>query len=631
MILKRVVVQNFLSFRDRLAIDLDRSITILLGSNDHGKSNLLAALVHLNDEVPITQDECNWDDLGGPALSFELELTAPEFEKWAAAVGQAILEIQEDKARISSGAIAPDASPSDPHQPPIRINLRGPGAVPASPKRSRRRWTPVETPPGLLNPSLAALTLSRTGVDSPLMIAGVPVFSLPQAIVEFLEESVPRVELFGITAGEFRDAATAESISHESLESLQGVFFCAGLDPRNCDWVFKQDDKTIKALDLASERLSTNLNKLWAQGSGLTFQLRHQGQEVHFLVDDPSIRTRKARMSKRSEGATQFFRISMMLYARRSKNPANSFIYLFDEPGVYLHPQGQRDLMQVFERVADGSQLVYSTHSLFMLNQNFPQRHRLIYKDKDGTKVDQKPYRQNWKLATDALGVYLTSNILFATKILLVEGDSDPIYIYELFRQLNAFGQIDVDLNSLGIMSFSDYQNLRFLIQVFRRSPSDSGIAVLSDGDATGKGILKRIDDLASAENVTLLELRDSCSIENYCLFIPEFLAAVEKAVLNAYSAEKKVAPNDLATKIGTSWGAYAEAKITAGRWFKELGRELLGDEVSKVVLARNYVEVCRESKDSNPDPKQLKQAIELCQTITKALLLPPVRGFAAD
>jgi predicted ATP-dependent endonuclease of OLD family len=71
---------------------------------------------------------------------------------------------------------------------------------------------------------------------------------------------------------------------------------------------------------------------------------------------------------------------------------------------------------------------------LFLLNQNFPERHRLIAKDESGTKVDQKPYRQNWKFATDALGVYLTSNILFSNKVLLVEGDSDPMYLYELFR-----------------------------------------------------------------------------------------------------------------------------------------------------------------------------------------------------
>ncbi len=87
----------------------------------------------------------------------------------------------------------------------------------------------------------------------------------------------------------------------------------------------------------------------------------------------------------------------MVLHARRKKNPANSYIYVFDEPGVFLHQKGQKDLLSVFEQLAQATQIVYATHSLFMLNQNFPERHRLITKSKDTTLVDSKPYRANWR------------------------------------------------------------------------------------------------------------------------------------------------------------------------------------------------------------------------------------------
>ena len=176
----------------------------------------------------------------------------------------------------------------------------------------------------------------------------------------------------------------------------------------NCGDLFTQNDTTTRALDNASKQLDTNLRRLWGQGTELHFLLRHHGSAIEFLADDPAVVKRVARMSKRSDGVTQFFRISMVLHARRMKNPANSYIYLFDEPGVFLHPQGQKDLLQVLEQLGEQSQIIYTTHSLFMLNQNFPERHRLVYKDKEGTKIDQKPYQANWKLATDALGVFLT-------------------------------------------------------------------------------------------------------------------------------------------------------------------------------------------------------------------------------
>lgn len=161
-------------------------------------------------------------------------------------------------------------------------------------------------------------------------------------------------------------------------------------------------------------------------------------------------------MSKRSAGVTQFFKLSMVLHARRTKHPANSYIFLFDEPGIYLHPKGQKHLMQVFEELSSASQIVYATHSLFLLNQNHPERHRLIVRDSAGTIIDQKPYRANWRLATDALGVQLTANILFSPAVLLDEGDSDPLYLYELFRKFNRTADIDADANMLGVFSYGE-------------------------------------------------------------------------------------------------------------------------------------------------------------------------------
>ena len=122
-------------------------------------------------------------------------------------------------------------------------------------------------------------------------------------------------------------------------------------------------------------------------------------------------------------------------------------------------------MLSVFEQLAQGTQIVYATHSLFMLNQNFPERHRLITRTDKSTIVDSKPYRANWKYAVDALGVRLTANILFSPNILLVEGDSDPIYLYELLRLLNHLRETDGDANLLGIMSYGDLPNLRFLMQ----------------------------------------------------------------------------------------------------------------------------------------------------------------------
>jgi predicted ATP-dependent endonuclease of OLD family len=658
MLLKRAEIANFLSVKGKLPVDFDRKVSVFLGSNDHGKSNILTALQHLNDDTPILEDEVNWDADGDASISFVFQLTGDEAKEWKDIVDKLLKEVHE--RAVAKSESTPSSEPvtdvpdtedaeSDAPAPPTTAAKTAKKTVPAE----KPRLLPEELPPSLLIAGANTVTLTRTGIGKPLQLDGVELSALPETLEAFINDYKPRVELFKAMTGTLQDAATATDIETDEFEFLQGVFFYAGLDPRDCAKVFTRTDKTIRDLQNASKTLDRNLRQLWGQGTDLHFHLSHKGNEkanaIEFLADDPSIQSQVARMSKRSSGVTQFFTVSMILNARRNKFQANSYLYLFDEPGVYLHPQGQRDLLQVFEKLADENQIVYATHSLFLLNQNFPERHRLVFKDKDGTKIDQKPYQQNWKRATDALGVYLTSNILFSNKVLLVEGDSDPIYIYELFRQLNNTRDLDVDLNLLGVMSFYNYQNLRFLLQVFKTEANDTNVLVLVDGDASGRATVQQTNELCRKSEVQLIKLTDGRSIEDYCLFEDQFLAAVALTIRNAGEVEGTAIPAGLDDLIRKSWDLHRAGKgksekkdkpekgeepkevrrekVTTGKWFKEVTKELINDEASKVVLARNYVQLCREIKDIAVKKDRAKDAIALCRDIATKLGIPGLRA----
>jgi predicted ATP-dependent endonuclease of OLD family len=654
MLLKRIEITDFMSVKGKLPIDFDGKVTVLLGSNDHGKSNILVALQHLNSETPILEEEVNWDATGSPSLTFSFELTSEDATEWKTIVDKLAAEIKERATKASeteSGQeVQEETEPKPQGVPPAwaaTLKAKKTAAV------VHERRAAEELPSALLNPSATNITLTRIGVGTPMQIEGVDISELPEEIESFIDAHRPRVELFRAMTGSLQDAATADDIETDEFEFLQGVFFYAGLDPRDCSKVFTRTDRTIRELQNASRTLDKNLRELWGQGTDLHFHLSHKGSDkanaIEFLADDPSIQSQVARMSKRSAGVTQFFTVSMILNARRNKFPANSYIYLFDEPGVYLHPQGQRDLLQVFEKLADENQIIYATHSLFLLNQNFPERHRLVYKDKEGTKIDQKPYQQNWKRATDSLGVYLTSNILFSNKVLLVEGDSDPLYVYELFRQLNKLEEVDADLNLLGVMSFYNYQNLRFLLQLFKRDAKDTSVLVLVDGDGAGRAMAQQVSELCKRLDAQLLKLSDARSIEDYCLHEDQFLAAVGVTLRNACEVEEKPVPAGLDDLIKKNWDLHKSGKakpekkdktekvddgketkkekISTGRWFKDVARDLINDEASKVVLARNYAELCRETKDLQPKKDRLRDAKALCQEIASKLTIPAVRA----
>ena len=556
MFVTQMQITNYLSVRGTIKMDLDRKVSVLLGSNDHGKSNLLTALRHLNPDEEITSEQVNWDSAeDSTVLEFTLALSDAESDE----LSQIVEGMNVDPDAVDVEETKPNEEVAQPEESVSSTEEVNPPPTPATSngtvKPTKETYDLIDSFDGKFD----TICLTRSP-DSGLLLHGYTLASLPRLLSEFLESRLPRVELFKSVSGNLQDTVTADELTTQEFEFIQGVFFYADIDPMKAKNLFAQTDRNVRRLDQASEILDGNLRELWGQGTNLHFKLQHKHESIDFMVDDPAIQNRVARMSTRSDGVTQFFRVAMVLNARRNKNPANSYIYLFDEPGVYLHPQGQMDLIRVFERLADDTQIVYATHSLFMLNRNFPERHRLIYKDDEGTKIDQKPYRANWKLATDALGVFLSSNILFSSRVLLVEGDSDPMYMYELFRQLNKVNEIDGDSNSLAVMSFGDTKNLRFLLQQFRTGNAQRAVTLLVDGDEMGTNMLKAVKELCKRVGVESIEWSKNNSIEDLCIE-GTFLEAVEQTLMDAAEAMGKKMPMNATEKINTSWGEFSKEK----------------------------------------------------------------------
>ena len=752
MLLSKAVVRNYLSVNGTCELPIDPRVSVLLGANDHGKSNLLRSLEHLNLDRPITSELQNWD-AKGPRIDYLFTLANEEVDEIEAIVkasqdrylqetereyleNQALLALAREEeqeaaraaeaevreaerleaekqaaANVSSTALTNPVSAAAPQvnsivaaavsaatsvQNPTPNSITSSAVVPTPLAQSSttssllaiddddapasdadweegasfltaREAKEIYKACNAFAKSLSAgpLMLTRDGVDAPLTVHGIAIDDMPDAVTAFLKKNIPRVELFRSFSGELQDSVTAEQIATPEAEFLQGIFFYAGIDPLNCQDLFEQTDETDKHLEDASQQLDRELRGLWAQGVDLNlhFQLRHFGNSIELLAKDPAVKKRHARMSKRSAGVTQFFRLSMVLHARRQKNPANSYIYVFDEPGVFLHPKGQKDLLAVFEQLAEDTQIVYATHSLFMLNQNYPERHRLITRNDSTTIVDSKPYKANWRMAVDALGVRLTSNILFSPNILLVEGDSDPLYIFELFRALNRLGRIDADANLLGVVSYSDLPNLRFLLQMFRSESNERLVTVLFDGDNAGKTYQKQVSALCKKLSVEALSLDAGSAIEDYCLYPDLFLKAVEETLKMSYEATGKAIPTDLPKQVKDSLESFMEKKarfasagqkarkqaedqaddaqangkiedpadLNTGRWFKDWTESILEGGSSKVALARNYAQLARDrDPGTGLDDKRAQKAEALLHAVATNLKLPSLKAKKA-
>ena len=185
---------------------------------------------------------------------------------------------------------------------------------------------------------------------------------------------------------------------------MQGVFRLAGIWESRERLLGGNTRRNQDELRDASERLTSRVRENWTQGKDLEFFLEYVASDIRLTVKDKA-KTVTA-VSERSNGLTAYFAMRMLLVARTDQASPNGYIFMFDEPGLNLHPKGQVDLQNVFEDIARTNQIIYSTHSVFLINKNYPERNHLVYKNEHGSNIDNKPFVGGWAKVKEHLGLY---------------------------------------------------------------------------------------------------------------------------------------------------------------------------------------------------------------------------------
>jgi energy-coupling factor transporter ATP-binding protein EcfA2 len=113
-------------------------------------------------------------------------------------------------------------------------------------------------------------------------------------------------------------------------------------------------------------------------------------------------------------------------------------ILLLDEPGLSLHPLAQRDLSAFFEGLAATNQIIYTTHSPFLVDADMLDRARKVYMDADGStkasadlrRGDEDPRKSGATYAIySALNMNIAESMLYGCSPVIVEGPSDQHYL----------------------------------------------------------------------------------------------------------------------------------------------------------------------------------------------------------
>ncbi|MFC1588578.1 ATP-dependent endonuclease, partial [Planctomycetota bacterium] len=211
-----------------------------------------------------------------------------------------------------------------------------------------------------------------------------------------------------------------------------------------------------------------NLSRYWQQDESFSLTIDYKDGMLYFDIHDKT--GSKYTFSERSSGLKYFLSYYIQSKAIQMSILNKNSIILMDEPDSFLSVLGQRNLLSIFESLVendseDGCQLIYTTHSPFLINKNFPRRICLVRKGdgEEGTQHIRSAYKKRYEPIRSALGVDCAQTLFMGESNILVEGAVDQYFIGEFIRYFskpdNIFQLLDlntVTLVNAGCASYID-------------------------------------------------------------------------------------------------------------------------------------------------------------------------------
>lgn len=177
-----------------------------------------------------------------------------------------------------------------------------------------------------------------------------------------------------------------------------------------------------------------NFKRWWSQDSDFEIEVKARERELALVIRDRT--TASYSFDERSQGLRYFLSYFVQLTAHRQGLASNE-IMLLDEPDAYLSSLGQQDLLRVLEDYANPEseaprhQVVYVTHSPFLIDRNAGQRIRVLDKgsEDEGTRVVRDATQNHYEPLRTSLGAAVAETAFIGGANLFVEGMGDQILI----------------------------------------------------------------------------------------------------------------------------------------------------------------------------------------------------------
>jgi predicted ATP-dependent endonuclease of OLD family len=220
-------------------------------------------------------------------------------------------------------------------------------------------------------------------------------------------------------------------------------------------------ERRKRELENVANVLTDDVNIYWTQNPDLrvepdiTTRTESRPDGQHAVLDEMKLRIRDNRhsltlpFSEHSAGFQWFFSFLSAFSEYERKDPP--VVILLDEPAVGLHARAQADFLRfIEERLTKRSQVIYTTHSPFMVQPGKLERVRLVEdrgKEAGSVVTNDVLTRDRDTLfpLQGALGYDLVQHLFVAENNLVVEGTSDYAYLKLISDFLSGKGRTSLD------------------------------------------------------------------------------------------------------------------------------------------------------------------------------------------
>jgi len=494
-----------------VTVPLERDITTVVGGNESGKSQLLLALKCALTGSGIRRgDFCRYSTL----FAVDKGMRHPDF-------GLTVRELADaEQAMLRTAAGIPEDSAFD----ECRIFYVGNESMTVY-VPSGEDWAGHEVAdaqavfsllptffvidskvplPDAVPISFLATGETDSGVSRKRKRSGLQAVLRSAGTAETLAAAVPAIAAALSPASAESDDAPALALAARLLLEVAGIDRSAFAELQEALDEDKQGyaDGIVEQInrDLAK---TLNFAKWWSQDADFELRVGLREFDLVFLIRD---RTGTSYSFDERSGGLKYFLSYFVQYLSHVPASSRTEILLMDEPDERLSSLGQQDMLRIFDAFAHpadpgrrGCQVLYVTHSPFLIDKNHSERLRVLEKGSgdEGTRVVKDVARNHYEPLRSAFGGFVAETTFMGHVNLFLEGQADQILLAGASARMTRKGTArteNIDLNTVTLVPAGGTKHIPYLVYLARgRDVEKPAVVVLLDSDAAGDTALKEL------------------------------------------------------------------------------------------------------------------------------------------